>query len=343
MHTQIPRINWLIFTIFVIIGSVLFSLWLISIEAFEAMYEYTRDHEDWDLDEIILTVVAVIVVYGLMSTFALLFLTRKIARYALLKHARQQEQFYVTQNLQALGTMLAGVAHSLNNMIQPILTVSSYLLKTTDKNTDIYGDIDTIHTAALQAHDLAHEILDISRKNDREMEGIALTQVVEDIGSILKAAVPSRIALHTELVNCGHVNIPVRHVQTAILNVVQNAVDAIEESGKITLTTLRIRAEHPNEFLGLRRTWAVVEITDDGIGMDKETRKQIFDPFYTTKIAGKGTGLGLSITQNIVQDCGGFIQVDSEPDKGTTVTLHLPALDADPDETLDADADETAA
>jgi signal transduction histidine kinase len=326
-HTA-PRINWFYFSLALFTGTVLLSFWLVSVDAFEGLYDFTRSHEEWELDELILSAFALLVVYAVTTTYAMGFLSYKIMRYAINKQAQLQQEFLVTQNLRSLGTLFAGISHSLNNLMQPIVTLSEHLISVTDKDDDRLEDLEIIHQATTQAHALSHDILRMSRQEeeDETAKQVAVDDILTDMLAILKASVPSPIIFEHDIQSHAEIKIVSRHLQTVIINIVQNAVDAIKDQGCITLSAHQETGEHPNEYTGDFKDWAVIEISDDGAGMTAETRHQLFDPFFTTKGVGEGTGLGMSITQTLVQENGGFIKIKSDLGAGTVVSLYFPVV-----------------
>ena len=123
----------------------------------------------------------------------------------------------------------------------------------------------------------------------------------------------------------GFVFMDQSQLERLLVNLVVNARDAMPQGGTITL---RVSEASPSGELGASRDHLLLEVIDTGVGMDAATRARIFEPFFTTKLRDQGTGLGLSIVYQIVSDCGGAIEVDSELDKGTTLRIHLPRVAA---------------
>jgi signal transduction histidine kinase len=222
------------------------------------------------------------------------------------------------QGMEALGTLAGGMAHELNNLLQPILTFSRAAETANDADRVTY--LARIRTCALNAKSLVQDVLTFSRTGTRtspdahRITGDADTLMRNSI-AIARKVVPATVtvtesyAADTAWISCA----PSQLVQI-IINLCRNAVDA--KARQIDLAT-RFSAD---------RTSVVLSVCDNGLGMDPQTVQHALEPFFTTKQIGLGTGLGLSVVYGIVQSWGGNVSLASAQGQGTTVTLAFPAL-----------------
>jgi two-component system NtrC family sensor kinase len=235
--------------------------------------------------------------------------------YESLRHT--QEQLLQSEKMAAVGQLISGVAHELNNPLTAILGYSQ-LLQTEDLGAERSASyIDKLHKQALRTHHIVQNLLSFARQRKPERAPVNLNQIIEDTLVLREYDMKlNNIHVHREF----DPRLPVtggdfHQLQQVFLNILNNAVDAVREKdgrGDIWIRT---------EALGNRLR---IEITDSGSGVQHPHR--IFDPFYTTKPVGKGTGLGLSICYGIVKEHGGEIQVRNSPPRGATFTILLPHL-----------------
>ena len=216
------------------------------------------------------------------------------------------------QKLEGLGALAGGVAHDFNNLLSAVIG-NVGLLQMGDLDSEARETVDNISAAARRGADLTRSLLDFARVQPQQFRVEDIRSTLRETATLARKALPVNVRLVLET---GSEPAPVRanHGQLvqAFLNLILNARDAVGERGEITL---HLRANDGD---------AVVEITDNGAGMDAATQQRIFEPFFTTKTAGAGTGLGLAITQRTVRDHRGALMVSSEKGVGTTFTVRLP-------------------
>ena len=230
---------------------------------------------------------------------------------------RTQEQLLQSEKMAAVGQLISGVAHELNNPLTAILGYSQ-LLKSEEVAPERSASyIEKLHKQALRTHHIVQNLLSFARQRKPERASVNLNQILEDTLVLREYDMKvNNIRVHRDL----DASLPVtggdfHQLQQVILNILNNAVDAMSE--KASSGDIWIRTDSTGGRLR-------IEITDSGPGVQNPHR--IFDPFYTTKPVGKGTGLGLSICYGIVKEHGGEIQVHNSPPRGATFTILLPHL-----------------
>lgn len=241
-----------------------------------------------------------------------------------------EEQLRQSQKMEALGILSGGIAHDFNNLLYPITLNSELLLEDSDADSEEYQLLVDIVSSASKAKELISEILNFSRQSDSVNDTCDFTPVANDATKFARAALPESITIESTL---DDVEIPVACESTqlyqVLVNLFTNAGQAISDDGVIKITLAAEEVEQFNCFDGtlLHGDFARFTMTDNGIGMDSETRAKMFDPFFTTRDSAHGTGLGLSTVFGIIQRHGGGISVSSTPGIGTTIEILLPLGD----------------
>ena len=247
---------------------------------------------------------------------------------------RQSEQrLRQAERLEAIGRLAGGVAHDFNNLLTGVLLYCDLLLVGLDPGNRLRNYVEEIRTAGLQASSLVRQLLAVARPQHAELQLLSLNDVVEGMGSLLRRLIGENIQLDFQLDhNLGLVRMDPTQTQQILLNLVLNARDALPEGGHIRVETsncqIQILAEGKPEGIPAAFPCALLLVSDDGKGMDAETRRHLFEAFFTTKAPGHGTGLGLATVHDIVTRSGGLIHVDSEAGGGTRITVLLPFVPA---------------
>ena len=246
-----------------------------------------------------------------------------------------EEQFRQAQKMEAIGRLAGGVAHDFNNLLTVITSCTELLVMDTEEADPRRDNLDEIRKAAQGAAALTRQLLTFSRQQVIEPRLVTMEDVVRSADKILKRLIGEDIELVTRLSDApATVKIDPGQMEQVILNLAVNARDAMPDGGKLTLETSSVELDETysrNHWPALPGCFALLAVSDTGIGMTEETRARIFEPFFTTKEVGKGTGLGLATVYGIIKQGGGFIWVYSERGQGTTFKIYLPLLNEPPD------------
>jgi two-component system, cell cycle sensor histidine kinase and response regulator CckA len=234
------------------------------------------------------------------------------------EQASVQEQMFQTQKLESLGLLAGGIAHDFNNLLMVILGKADLVANQLDDGSRERSRMEQVIATAQRAADLVRQLLAYSGKAQVQSEPVDLSVQVQEIVSLLEAGIPKKVELQLEL-ESGLPTVladPVQ-LQQVVMNLVMNAAEAIgPEGGQVRVVTR-------DEGLGKGRL-VVLEVHDTGHGMDEATRQRIFDPFFTTKVTGRG--LGMAAVLGIVRGHGGELELHTEPGRGTSFIVRLPAV-----------------
>jgi PAS domain S-box-containing protein len=243
--------------------------------------------------------------------------------------ARLQEELYQSQKMESIGRLAGGVAHDFNNMLNVILGYGDIILQKLHPDDPLRGDVEEMLKAGRRSADLTRQLLAFSRKQILQPKVLNLNEVVANIEKMLRRLIGEDIALELSLSkNLPNVKVDPGKVEQAIVNLAVNARDAMPMGGRLLIETSEIELDEAyaeSHHGAVPGKYVMLSVSDTGCGMEKEVVARIFDPFFTTKEKGKGTGLGLATVYGIIKQSGGDIQVYSEPGKGTTFKLYLPA------------------
>jgi PAS domain S-box-containing protein len=247
------------------------------------------------------------------------------------KLADTEARLRSAQKLEALGQLTGGIAHDFNNLLAVIIGCLEDLRD--DADAPAVETIDTAMSAADRGTSLLKQLLAFARRQELVPARTDLGLVLRQIRGILRTSVPSEISLLLDAApDLWSTVVDPTQLETAALNLIVNARDAIDGSGEIALRLFN-REIPPSEAeadadLRVGR-WVVLQVADTGKGMSDDVRDKVFEPFFTTKGERGGTGLGLSTVHGFVHQSGGFVTLHSAPDRGTTFSLHFPAVTDD--------------
>jgi PAS domain S-box-containing protein len=242
-----------------------------------------------------------------------------------------QEQLFQSQKLEALGTLAGGIAHDFNNLLASILGYAS--LAKTDLHPDnpVYQHVDIIETASLRASELTQQLLAFAKGGKYDAKPTDVNAIVREVVALLSRLIEKNITIvFAADSNLRRAVCDAGQIQQAIMNICLNGRDAMSRGGTLTVRTENVRLEMKDvQFLVdvPPGDYVRISVSDTGMGMDRETRERLFEPFFTTK--EQGTGLGLALAYGTIKKHGGFIQVFSEPDKGSTFEVNLLACMSD--------------
>jgi len=242
-----------------------------------------------------------------------------------------ERQVHHAQKLESLGVLTGGIAHDFNNLLVGILGNAHMALIELPPDSPAQESVTGIEKAAVRATELCNQMLAYSGKGSFVIEPVDLSSLVEEMIDLLGISISKMATLKLELAGkLPSINADATQMRQVIMNLVTNASEAISDShGVLTVSTgvidcdqgyLQELPAHDNLSEG---SYISLKVVDTGCGMDPETQAKIFDPFFTTKFAGRG--LGLAAVQGIIRSHGGAIVVNSEPDRGTTITVLLPS------------------
>jgi two-component system cell cycle sensor histidine kinase/response regulator CckA len=249
---------------------------------------------------------------------------------------RLEEQLMQSQKMEAVGQLAGGVAHDFNNILTAIVGYTDLLAAELDGNAQQLDDLEEIRKAARRAAALTRQLLAFSRKQVLEPRIIDMNDVILNLDKMLRSLISENIELKTALApNLDAARADPNQLEQVIMNLAINARDAMPEGGTLTIETGNTTLDHTyaaQHVSVVPGDYVMLAVTDTGCGMDELTKARIFEPFFTTKPPGRGTGLGLSTVYGIVKQSGGNIWLYSEPGKGSTFKIYLPAIQALPEE-----------
>ena len=241
-----------------------------------------------------------------------------------------EAQFMRAQRMESIGTLAGGVAHDLNNILAPIL-MSIDILKSDSDNPRIIEILETLETSAKRGADIVRQVLTFARGVEGERIEIQPKHLLRDMQRIIKDTFPKDIRLMFSIPNetWTFLGDPTQMHQI-LLNLCVNARDAMPKGGSLAITIENTVLDEQYASMNIQAKpgrYVNISLTDSGTGIPPGLIDKIFEPFFTTKELNKGTGLGLSTVMAIVKSHDGFINVYSEPGKGTTFKVYVPALD----------------
>jgi signal transduction histidine kinase len=265
-----------------------------------------------------------------------LLLERSIRHSIERKHAeatrnKLEEQLHHAQKMEAIGRLAGGVAHDFNNILTAVMSYAGLVLGGLPPDHPVRDDLQGIQNTARRGAELTRQLLAFARKQVIEPRVTSMKDLILNTEKLLRRLISEDIELVTQISpDVGRIKVDAGQFEQVLVNLVVNACDAMPEGGKLTIeATNTILDEYymrqqpdigPGEY-------AMLSVSDNGIGMSADVLERIFEPFYTTKDRGKGTGLGLSTVFGIVKQNNGHIWVHSEPGHGTTLNVCLPCVD----------------
>jgi PAS domain S-box-containing protein len=261
-----------------------------------------------------------------------------------IEREKMQAQFLQAQKMESVGRLAGGVAHDFNNMLSVILGYTEMALEHVAPSEPMHGDLMEIFKAAHRSSAVTRQLLAFARKQTIAPIVIDLNETIEGMLKMLRRLIGENIEL---MWKPGKVRLAVKmdpsQIDQILANLCVNSRDAIQDVGRITIETDKAAFDEADcvDHAGFRPgDFVLLSVGDNGHGMDAQMLTNIFEPFFTTKGVGQGTGLGLSTVYGIVQQNNGFIDVDSEPGKGTRFKIYLPRHAGQPVELLRESAQE---
>lgn len=270
------------------------------------------------------------------------------------QHAELEKQLFQSQKMEVIGMLAAGAIHDLNNILSLMVGSSEVLGQQFYDNPKVQKNLARMRTAGVRAQNLLQQILSFVRKTDEPQGFCNINQIIDECLELIKPSLGHHISLEWNRPDDDiYLRADSTQLYQLILNLGTNAVQAMK--GPETLLknggTLRVslRTSQPGEYRTTDekqdsgKSGIVLEVSDTGPGMDKETLEGVFKPLFTTKDKQGGTGLGLSVVKRIVEHYGGRLDVESELGEGTTFRAYLPGAEAKPQPKRAAEVEEAVA
>jgi signal transduction histidine kinase len=255
------------------------------------------------------------------------------ANRALLKDMEErkklEDQLRQSQKMESMGTLAAGIAHDLNNILN-IIQGYAIVLERGAKPEEIQESVDAITETTKRCGVLVQQLLTLARKTGIRLETTNVNALIRELSNLVKETFPKNIELALELDrSLPSITADPNQITQVLLNLAVNARDAMPDGGRLTIKTRVVDREGLRELSGVTsERYVCIEVADTGKGMDDNVQGRIFEPFFTTKGIGQGTGLGLAVVYGIVKSHNGFIEVESRPMVGTTFHLRFPVQSA---------------
>ncbi|HEY1149957.1 MAG TPA: ATP-binding protein [Pseudoduganella sp.] len=254
-----------------------------------------------------------------------------------LERKQAEDRLRQSEKLKAIGQLTGGIAHDFNNMLQTISGGLNLvrLRMQQGKLGEIEGYLRRAEKGTQRAAALTHRLLAFSRQQTLEPKCVSLGRIAREMEDMIRRAVGPSVQVEMQMgIGKWLVMCDPNQMESALLNLCVNARDAMPDGGWLTISTdeLELSTEQAARYEGAAAgRYATIAVSDTGFGMTPEVLVHVFEPFFTTKPLGKGTGLGLSQIYGFVRQSGGFVQIESVPDKGTTVRICLPYNATDPE------------
>lgn len=255
-------------------------------------------------------------------------------RYDITEKKRTEEHLLRAQRMESIGTLAGGIAHDFNNILSPILmSVDMLALESRDAETMRWLEI--IRENGERGAELVRQVLTFARGMEGERISVQLKHIIKDSIKILSQTLPKSIVLQYDIApELKTIEADPTQIHQVLMNLAINARDAMPNGGELTVSASNVHLDEHYAMINIdaeQGDYVLLTVTDHGTGIAPDIQKRIFDPFFTTKDFGKGTGLGLATAQTIVKSHGGFINVYSEPGRGTKFSVYLPAAKSEPE------------
>ena len=231
-----------------------------------------------------------------------------------------EQQLRHAQKMEAVGQLTGGVAHDFNNLLTVVLGNIDILQRRGGLGETQERQLAAVREAAERGRNLTRQLLAFSRRQHLRPAPVDVSELTHRFSDLLQQAVGESVTLTVEAFEPAWTNVDPTQLETAILNLAVNARDAMPAGGELT-----VRVSSRDTAEGRR---VVIEVVDEGVGMEADVAEKVFEPFFTTKEVGKGSGLGLSQVYGFVRQSGGHVEIDTAPGKGATFRLYLPTGEA---------------
>jgi PAS domain S-box-containing protein len=246
---------------------------------------------------------------------------------------RTEEQLFRAQRMESIGTLAGGIAHDLNNILSPIMMAVDMMQLNAGHDDESKRWLSMVKESAERGADLVRQVLTFARGMTGEHVPVQLKHIVKDLVRVLSETLPKSISIKYDIdPDLSTILADPTQIHQVLMNVSINARDAMPSGGTLTITAANVHIDENYARINIDAepgSYVLVTVIDTGTGMTPEVSSRIFDPFFTTKEIGKGTGLGLATSMTIVKSHHGFINVYSEPGKGTRFSVYLPSANVE--------------
>lgn len=252
------------------------------------------------------------------------------------ENRKNEQQLQHSAKMEAVGTLAGGIAHDFNNLLQGISGYLQLLMIKRKPEDDDYEFLSKAYDAVLRAAELVQRLLAFSRKAHVSLQPIDVNKVIDTTLHLLNRTIPKMVTINTDLAaNLQPAMADPTQLEQVLVNLANNAVDAMNGSGTLTFSSAVILPDDSGQASTVPGGCVSITVTDTGEGMNEQTRQRIFEPFFTTKAPGKGTGLGLSSVYAILKQHKGTIHCKSSPGNGTSFTICLPLAQSAKSDAID--------
>lgn len=325
--------------IIALIGVAIVSIAMFRGEFFEWWYEYTRAHEDWELDEITSVMVASLMAGSLLAIRRSRLLKKanaELAQAQLILKANENEKI-MREKMTALGQLSSGLAHEINNSLQPILGLSDIIKANAGKDdTETIECASMIYNSAVHMQSVVKKIMQVSRSGSEEFNEYDVVALLVDVMDFTTGLMPSTTEYTILYSNnfkdqvTGHT---ARISRTCFVQVMTNmltnaayAMKGLEGAVLIEIDMASLNTQDASKRAIQPGSYLAIKVSDKGCGMDQAILTRALEPFYTTKEEGEGIGLGLSTSYGAVRKWGGDLFIESALGVGTSVTFYIPII-----------------
>ena len=259
--------------------------------------------------------------------------------YDITEQKQMQAALVQAQKMEAIGQLTGGLAHDFNNLLTVIIGNLAALQDHRPDDAGVNEFVEPALQAARRGVQLIKRLLTFSRQQPLEPQAVDIGHLIGNLGKLVRRSLPESVAVSTELSGLAvHALVDPGQLESALLNFALNARDAMPDGGRLHIAARPVELD--GEAAGFDvppGQYAMIEVADNGSGMDSATLSRAFEPFFTTKRLGLGSGLGLSMAYGFVKQSGGGISIQSQPGQGTTVLMVLPLTTPEPDLDLPVD------